>query len=49
MQYNYPILTVRASNHGLKDKFKLNYLMSIYGKKRVFLHRKLRIKFFKEN
>jgi len=33
MQYNYPILTVRASNHGLKDKFKLSYLKSIYGRK----------------
>ena len=32
-QYNFPILTVRASGHGLKDKFKLTFLMSIYGKK----------------
>ena len=40
MQYDFPILTVRASNHGLKDKFKLTYLMSIYGKKHVTLHRK---------
>ena len=38
MQFNFPILTVRASNHGLKDQLKLNFLMSIYGKKtRYFL------------
>ena len=33
MQFDFPILTVRASNHGLKDKLKLTFLMSIYGKK----------------
>ena len=33
LQYNFPILTVRASNHGLTDKFKLTFLMSINGKK----------------
>lgn len=33
MQYDFPILTVRASKHGLKDKFKLTFLMSVYGKK----------------
>lgn len=33
MQYDFPILTVRASKHGIKDKFKLTFLMSVYGKK----------------
>ena len=38
MQFDFPILTVRASNHGLKDRLKLTFLMSIYGKKtRYFL------------
>ena len=33
LQYNFPILTVRASNHGLRDKFKFTFLMSVNGKK----------------
>lgn len=33
MQYDFPILTVRASKHGIKDRLKLTFLMSIYGKK----------------
>jgi hypothetical protein len=33
LQYEYPILTVRASNHGVKDKFKLLFLKKIYGAK----------------
>lgn len=33
MQYDFPILTVRASRHGIKDRLKLTFLMSIYGKK----------------
>ena len=35
-QYDFPILTVRASNHGLKDKLKLTFLLSVYGKKTRF-------------
>tara|TARA_Y100001958_G_C21212499_1_gene538088 strand:- start:775 stop:1575 length:801 start_codon:yes stop_codon:yes gene_type:complete len=33
LQYDFPILTVRASNHGLRDKFKFTFLMSVNGKK----------------
>jgi len=33
LQYEYPILTVRASNHGVKDKFKLLFLKKFYGAK----------------
>ena len=36
LQYDYPILTVRASNHGLKDKVKLMLFKSIYAKKTKF-------------
>jgi len=35
-QYKYPILTVRAANHGIKDRIKLNLLKPIYGKKTNF-------------
>ena len=40
MQFDFPILTVRASNHGLKDRLKLTFLMSIYGKKHDTFFRK---------
>ena len=33
LQYDFPILTVRASNHGLRDKFKFTFLISVNGKK----------------
>ena len=36
LQYDYPILTVRASNHGLKDKVKLMLFKSIYAEKTKF-------------
>ena len=36
MQFDFPILTVRASNHGLKDRLKLTFLKSIYGKKKRY-------------
>jgi hypothetical protein len=33
LQFEYPILTVRASDHGVKDKLKLLFLKRIYGAK----------------
>ena len=36
MQFDFPILTVRASNHCFKDKFKLTFLKPVYGKKTRF-------------
>ena len=33
LQYDFPILTVRASNHGMKDKVKLTLLKNWYAKK----------------
>ncbi len=35
-QFDYPILTVRASNHGIKDKIKLTLFKKIYGRKTKF-------------
>lgn len=35
-QYDYPLLTVRASNHGIKDRLKLKYMKPIFGKKTKF-------------
>lgn len=37
-QFDFPILTVRASNHGLKDKIKLKYFIKIYGKKTKYFN-----------
>ena len=36
MQFDFPILTVRASNHGLKDRLKLTF-NDIWKKTRYFL------------
>ena len=36
LQYDYPILTVRASNHGLKDKVKLMLFNQFMPKKQNF-------------
>ncbi len=36
LQYDYPILTVRAQGHGLKDIVKLSLLKPIYAKKTKF-------------
>tara|TARA_B100000700_G_C15019727_1_gene845086 strand:- start:315 stop:1139 length:825 start_codon:yes stop_codon:yes gene_type:complete len=36
LQYDFPILTVRAYNHGLRDKLKLSLFKPIYGKKTIF-------------